>query len=114
MSDVTVIGLGAMGAALARTLLNTYQVTVWNRTAAKAEPLVEAGAVRKVRIVADKASFYVEIQTSNGASTAETMKGKLKTWATLNAAAKWVRSMGIGKAELMLTHWTPDQRQMPL
>ncbi len=45
MSDVTVIGLGAMGAALARTLLNTYQVTVWNRTAAKAEPLVEAGAV---------------------------------------------------------------------
>ena len=45
MSDVTVIGLGAMGAALARTLLNSYQVTVWNRTAAKAEQLVEAGAV---------------------------------------------------------------------
>ena len=44
MSDVSVIGLGAMGAALARALLSTYNVTVWNRTAAKAAPLVEAGA----------------------------------------------------------------------
>ena len=41
MSDVSVIGLGAMGSALARTLLqNGYAVTVWNRTAEKAEPLV--------------------------------------------------------------------------
>jgi len=45
MSDVSVIGLGAMGSALAHTLLrNGYAVTVWNRTAAKAEPLVSAGA----------------------------------------------------------------------
>lgn len=45
MSDVSVIGLGAMGAALARTLLDSgYRVTVWNRTPGKAEPLVEAGA----------------------------------------------------------------------
>jgi 3-hydroxyisobutyrate dehydrogenase-like beta-hydroxyacid dehydrogenase len=34
-----------MGSALATTLLEDhYKVTVWNRTAAKAEPLVEAGA----------------------------------------------------------------------
>jgi hypothetical protein len=76
--------------------------------------LVEAGAVRNVRIVADKTSFYVEIQTANGLNAAETMKGKLKKWATLNAAAKWVRSMGIGEARLLLTHWTPDQRQLPV
>jgi 3-hydroxyisobutyrate dehydrogenase-like beta-hydroxyacid dehydrogenase len=45
MSDVSVIGLGVMGSALARTLLaNGYAVTVWNRTAVKAEPLVSAGA----------------------------------------------------------------------
>ena len=42
---VSVIGLGRMGSALATTLLEDhYKVTVWNRTAAKAEPLVEAGA----------------------------------------------------------------------
>ena len=47
MSDVTVIGLGAMGSALAATLIEKgHAVTVWNRTAAKAEPLVSAGAVQ--------------------------------------------------------------------
>ncbi|MGE0830802.1 MAG: NAD(P)-dependent oxidoreductase [Hyphomonadaceae bacterium] len=46
MSDVTVIGLGPMGAALAQTLLqNGQRVIVWNRTAAKTEPLTRAGAV---------------------------------------------------------------------
>ena len=45
MSDISVIGLGAMGSALAHTLLqNGYSVTVWNRTAEKTEPLVSAGA----------------------------------------------------------------------
>ena len=43
---VTVIGLGVMGSALATTLLDKgYQVTVWNRTAEKAIPLVAAGGV---------------------------------------------------------------------
>ena len=42
---VAVIGLGDMGSALARAFLaNRYRVTVWNRTAAKATPLVQAGA----------------------------------------------------------------------
>lgn len=43
---VTVIGLGLMGATLARLLINKgYSVTVWNRTPEKAEPLVREGAV---------------------------------------------------------------------
>ncbi|MBR2813299.1 MAG: NAD(P)-dependent oxidoreductase [Reyranella sp.] len=45
MTDVTVIGLGAMGTALAVALLKASQrVTVWNRTAARAAPLVQRGA----------------------------------------------------------------------
>ena len=45
MSDVSVVGLGAMGSALAKVVLRDgHGVTVWNRTAAKAEPLGEAGA----------------------------------------------------------------------
>ncbi len=44
--QVSVIGLGAMGSALARTLLSAgYRVTVWNRSSEKAEPLVAEGAV---------------------------------------------------------------------
>ncbi|GAC1635908.1 MAG: 2-hydroxy-3-oxopropionate reductase [Chloroflexota bacterium] len=44
---VTVLGLGFMGSAIANRLLDTgYPVTVWNRTSAKAGPLVERGAVQ--------------------------------------------------------------------
>lgn len=46
MKQATVIGLGQMGSMLALLLLDAgYQVTVWNRTAAKGEPLVAKGAV---------------------------------------------------------------------
>ncbi|UNK16124.1 NAD(P)-binding domain-containing protein [Paenibacillus sp. N3/727] len=46
MRNVSVIGLGSMGASLAQVLLqNGYRVTVWNRTSAKAEPLVKKGAL---------------------------------------------------------------------
>lgn len=46
MTDISVIGLGVMGSALAKTLLdNGYTVTVWNRSTDKAEPLRAAGAV---------------------------------------------------------------------
>lgn len=46
MREVTVIGLGLMGTALARELLRSgSRVTVWNRSIAKAAPLVSEGAV---------------------------------------------------------------------
>lgn len=46
MSDVSVLGLGVMGAALARALINKgMNVTVWNRTAAKMKPLVDLGGI---------------------------------------------------------------------
>lgn len=45
MSEVTLIGLGAMGSAIAQTLLdNQCDLTVWNRSSKKVEPLVELGA----------------------------------------------------------------------
>ena len=45
MSDVTVLGLGLMGSALARAYLHAgHVVTVWNRSEEKTEPLVADGA----------------------------------------------------------------------
>lgn len=45
MTDVSVLGLGAMGSALARVLVEKgHSVSVWNRTAAKAAPLAKLGA----------------------------------------------------------------------
>ncbi|AZM48646.1 6-phosphogluconate dehydrogenase [Streptomyces sp. WAC 06738] len=46
-APVAVLGLGLMGHALAAALLRAgHPTTVWNRTAAKADGLVAAGAVR--------------------------------------------------------------------
>ncbi len=45
MSDITVVGLGLMGTALANTLLSAgHDISVWNRTREKMEPLISAGA----------------------------------------------------------------------
>ncbi|MFH8560590.1 NAD(P)-dependent oxidoreductase [Streptomyces sp. NPDC017988] len=42
---VTVLGLGDMGSAIARTFVeHGFHATVWNRTASKSAPLAEAGA----------------------------------------------------------------------
>ena len=56
MTDVTVIGLGAMGAAIANAFLNaSYDVTVWNRTAEKMDPFRNTG-VNCTSTVADAAA----------------------------------------------------------
>lgn len=45
MSDISVVGLGVMGSALANTLLQYgFSVTVWNRSIEKTEPMASAGA----------------------------------------------------------------------
>ncbi|NSL90210.1 NAD(P)-dependent oxidoreductase [Chitinophaga sp. Mgbs1] len=48
---LTVIGLGPMGFAMAAVYLSKgYKVTVWNRTASKAAPLIAQGAVQAPHI----------------------------------------------------------------
>lgn len=45
MSEITLVGLGAMGSAIARTLLeNGCELTVWNRTDARVKDLAALGA----------------------------------------------------------------------
>ena len=45
MARIAVIGLGAMGSRIAQRFLDAgHELTVWNRDAARAEPLVAAGA----------------------------------------------------------------------
>jgi hypothetical protein len=74
--------------------------------------LVAAGAVRNINIIASGARFHVEAKTPNGSVTAETLKGTVKTWVSLDAAAKWVRRLGVGAAQVNLTHWQPGQREL--
>lgn len=45
MSEISTLGLGLMGSALARAFVEArHGVTVWNRSGAKAQPLVQLGA----------------------------------------------------------------------
>lgn len=74
--------------------------------------MVAAGAIKNIDIIASGARFHIEAATPNGPITAETRKGKVKTWVTLDAAAKWVRSLGMSGARVNLTHWQPGQREL--
>jgi 3-hydroxyisobutyrate dehydrogenase len=63
-STIGWIGLGRMGEAMVKRLLKAgHAVNVWNRTASKAEPLLEYGAViapSKQRLVVDSSSISQE------------------------------------------------------
>ncbi|MEL7187204.1 MAG: hypothetical protein AAFN50_12340 [Pseudomonadota bacterium] len=74
--------------------------------------MVSAGAIKHINIIASGARFHVEARTPNGPVTAETRKGKVRTWVTLDAAARWVRGLGIGAAQVNLAHWQPEQREL--
>ncbi len=74
--------------------------------------MVAAGAVKRINIIARGSRLHIEAKTPNGPITAETRKGKVRTWVTLDAAARWVRGLGIGGAHVSLTHWQPGQREL--
>jgi hypothetical protein len=71
--------------------------------------LVSAGAVKRIRIIGNGVLFHVEADTPNGSVPALTLKGTPKTWRTLDAAAKWVRGLGVGSAQVELARWQPGQ-----
>ena len=76
--------------------------------------LVEAGAIKKINIRAKGSTIYVEAYSGSQAITATTLKGKLKTWGTIDSAAKWVRSLGLGEMRLDVVSWQPEQRKLQI
>ncbi len=113
---VSVIGLGRMGSALAEALLNAdHEVTVWNRTAAKAEPLTakgaraaasaaEALAVAEVTIicVSDHATTMEILGTvATGDSADERLLVQLSTMSADDSRelARWAESQGVAYLE---------------
>jgi len=76
--------------------------------------LVEAGAIKKIKITAEGSTIYVEAYTGSEATTAKTIKGKLKTWSTIDSAAKWVRSLGVGQMQLDVARWQPEQKKLKI
>lgn len=71
MTKVAFLGLGAMGSRMAAHLLRAgCELTVWNRTAARTEPLVEQGAraAATPRQAADGADFVISMVRDDDAS----------------------------------------------
>ncbi len=76
--------------------------------------LIAAGAIKSSRIVANGASFHIEFDTPNDTVTASTHRKQVKQWASLDAAARWLKGLGLGTAEVELVHWTPRQKRLRL
>jgi 3-hydroxyisobutyrate dehydrogenase-like beta-hydroxyacid dehydrogenase len=75
MADLGYVGLGVMGSAITRRLLDAgHTVTVWNRTREKAEPLLEAGArwADSPRAVAESSDVVFTMVTNTAAVQAVT------------------------------------------
>lgn len=73
--QVTVLGLGDMGSAIAKVFVERgYRTTVWNRTASKSAPLAEAGAaVATTAAEAVAASPLVVVCLLDGTAVDETL-----------------------------------------
>lgn len=85
MADVTFIGLGLMGSALAEVAVKAgFDVVVWNRTAEKAEPLVEQGAEYVADVAAAIAESPVTIVCVVGYDTTDTILKKADVKEALN------------------------------
>ncbi|MEU5877097.1 NAD(P)-binding domain-containing protein [Spirillospora sp. NPDC047279] len=108
-TQVTVVGLGPMGATMAETFLKAgYTVTVWNRTASKAGPLVDQGAALAVSpaealeaselIVLSQLDYQAMYDSLGGATGA--LKGRVlvnlssDTPERLRAASTWAAGHG--------------------
>ncbi len=76
--------------------------------------LIDAGAVKRMRIIGDGARFHVEADTATGTLIAATGKGAPRTFGSLDATARWMRKLGIGSAQLDVSRWQPGQRNLAL
>jgi hypothetical protein len=74
--------------------------------------LVEAGAVKAVSIIASGSVLYAEILTLSGDIT--TQAGAIKTWRTIDSAAKWLKTLGLGTMKLEVGKWLPTQKGLLL
>ncbi|MEM1180329.1 MAG: NAD(P)-dependent oxidoreductase [Acidobacteriota bacterium] len=100
-TPVAFLGLGAMGSRMAQRLIGAgFQVTVYSRTADRAEPLREAGAsvARTPREAAENARVVIAMVTDDAASRA--------VWLDPDTGA--LAALGDGDVAIDASTLTPD------
>jgi 3-hydroxyisobutyrate dehydrogenase len=96
--SIAVLGTGTMGRPIAANLIAAgFNVTVWNRTAARAEPLVQEGA-RLAASPADAVASAAVILTmlADGAAVESAMGGPDGALAAAPRGAVWIQMATIG------------------
>jgi len=76
--------------------------------------MVDAAEVKRACIIANGSRFHVEVDAPGRSFTIETGKGAVRTWTSIDSAAKWLRGVGIGQVVLELAHWSPGQKALEL
>ena len=100
MAELGYVGLGVMGRAIVRRLLDaSHEVTVWNRTREKAEPLGEAGAVVcETPAGAASGAAFVLTTVADAGAVAETMEGDDGALGAMEDDAVWLQLATVGVA----------------
>ncbi|WP_299916409.1 NAD(P)-dependent oxidoreductase [uncultured Roseobacter sp.] len=88
---VTLIGTGLMGVPMSRNLLKAgHQLTVWNRTIARAEPLAEDGArIATSEVDAVSGAEFVITMLSDGFASGALIEDR-DIQAALSSGAVWI------------------------
>ena len=76
--------------------------------------LIDAGAVKQLELIANGGDFYLEVKTTAGKEIVTGPSGSIKTWRTIDSAAKWLHLLGIGKILLKIDKWQPGQKTISL
>jgi 3-hydroxyisobutyrate dehydrogenase len=99
-STVTVLGTGSMGAPIARNLLAAgFAVSVWNRTAARAAPLVDDGArLASSPAEAAKNADVVLTMLADGAAVEQAMSGSAGALEAMKPGTVWIQMATVGVA----------------
>lgn len=101
MTNVAILGLGAMGARMARRLIDAgHEVVVYNRTPERAQPLVERGArsAATPARAADGADIVISVVTDDNAARAIWLDAENGALQTLGANAVAVESSTVTPA----------------
>jgi 3-hydroxyisobutyrate dehydrogenase len=99
-TTVAVLGTGSMGAPIARNLLAAgLAVSVWNRTTARAAPLVDDGArLASSPAEAAKNADVVLTMLADGAAVEEAMSGSGEALEAMRPGAVWIQMATVGVA----------------
>jgi len=110
MSAVSVIGLGAMGGALARALLRGgHTLTVWNRSSEKARPFVANGVTAAASIGEAVTSSSVTLICVDSYTTTRSLLGAEDVVACLSGRTLIQLGTGTPREAKWLADWCDDQ-----